>query len=382
MRVLHVTSTFPRADGDATGPYLSLLGRALAAAGVEVRVVAPHAPGLALDGTVDGVAVRRFRYGPSRTEVLAYRGGLLAAARSPAGAAMVMPYLGAMAAVTRREVRAWRPDLVHAHWWFPGAAAALVRGGVPLVVTLHGSDVELAARRLARPAARFVLRRAAAVVAVSTALAAAAEEVCGVPVRVAEMPVDVDVSAPEVRNGALAVGRLAAEKGFDVLIEACALAGQAVEVIGDGLQRDALVRRAAGLGVEASFPGAMSPAEVHRRMASARVVVVPSRREGLGLVAVEAMLCGTPVIASHTGGLPEALGDPSAAMPATGRATVVPGGLLVRPDDVAGLAWALAQPLAAPGAAAVAAATRHRPDLVAARHVHLYREAVGSLGLP
>jgi glycosyltransferase involved in cell wall biosynthesis len=114
-------------------------------------------------------------------------------------------------------------------------------------------------------------------------------------------------------------------------------------------------------------------------MAAARVVVVPSRREGLGLVAVEAVLSGTPVIASHTGGLPAALGDGSAAMPVAGSATAVPGGMLVRPGDAAGLAWALSQRLEPPGPGALAAAARHRPDAVGDRHLHLYREVTGSL---
>ncbi|HEY2430347.1 MAG TPA: glycosyltransferase, partial [Acidimicrobiales bacterium] len=117
MRVLHVTSTFPRSDGDFTGPFMAGLCVAERDAGLEVRVVAPHAAGV---GEVGGLAVRRFRYGPSRAEILAYRGGLLAAARSPAGGAMIPPYLAAMTAVTVAEVRRWRPDVVHAHWWFPG----------------------------------------------------------------------------------------------------------------------------------------------------------------------------------------------------------------------------------------------------------------------
>jgi glycosyltransferase involved in cell wall biosynthesis len=218
------------------------------------------------------------------------------------------------------------------------------------------------------------------VLAVSSALAEEASDVCGVPVEVAEMPVLVDVSGSAPRGGVLAAGRLAPEKGFDVLIDACAMAGAPVTIVGDGPERDALAQRAEGLGVQATFPGGVSPAELHRLMAAASTVVVPSRREGLGLVAVEAVLCGTPVIASHTGGLPDALGAPSAAMPPFGTGILVPGGVLVRPGDAAGFAWALGQPLAPPGSAALTAAGRHRPDVVAGRHLHVYREVVGSLG--
>ncbi|HVM65137.1 MAG TPA: glycosyltransferase, partial [Acidimicrobiales bacterium] len=184
MRVLHVTSTYPRAPGDGTGPFLADLVAALRDAGAEVRVVAPHGPGVV---PMDGVV--RFRYGPAGAEVLAYRGGLPAAVRGP-GAVMVAPYLAAMAGVAGREARRWRPDVVHAHWWLPGGMAALPAGAAaraPVVITLHGSDVALAHR--VRPLARAVARRAAAVTAVSVALAEEASELLGLDVAVTAMPV-------------------------------------------------------------------------------------------------------------------------------------------------------------------------------------------------
>jgi glycogen(starch) synthase len=126
------------------------------------------------------------------------------------------------------------------------------------------------------------------------------------------------------------------------------------------------------------FAGALPRAELHGRLRAATALVVPSRREGLGLVAVEAILLGVPVVASHTGGLPGALGAPGAPLPPPGGTQPVPGGLLVRVGDVAGLAAALGLlgGLAGPGDAAVAAADRHRPRVVAARHAELYTAAV------
>ena len=357
MRVLHVTSTFPRHDGDPTGPFVADLVAAQAAAGIEVRVVAPSAPGASSE--VAGVGVRRFW----ASERLAYRGGLLAAARSPAGAAMVAPYLASMAQAVRTEVRAWRPDVVHAHWWFP-AGLVSVSSSVPIVVTLHGSDVGLAAR--IRPLARSVARRALAVVAVSEALADEAAAVLGVPVGVAAMPV---VVAPSVRHRGggplVAVGRLSPEKGFDVLAAAVARSGVGVSVIGAGPSDDAL--RRAGLAVRPPLPRDA----LHEVIADARALVVPSRREGLGLVALESLMIGTPVIASCVGGLPAVLGY-SGPAPARGAVVQAPGGLLVGAGDVEALAAALASPPGAPSPVAASVADAHRPSAVAARHLELY----------
>ena len=373
MRVLHVTSTYPRGPGDRTGPFLADLVTVTRDAGVDVRVVAPDGRGVV---PMDGVV--RFRYGPRRAEVLAYGGGLLATARGWR-ALLVPPYLAGMAATTTRVARGWRADVVHAHWWLPGGLAALPAGrlaGAPVVLTLHGSDVALAHR--VRPLARAVARRAAAVTAVSVALAGEASSLLGVDVSVTAMPVLVDdgdrngAAGAGGRGGLVAVGRLTPEKGFDVLLGALSLAPAPLTVIGDGPLRAALQAQATGLDVE--FVGTVGRDELHARLAHAAAVVIPSRREGLGLVAVEALLLGTPVIASHTGGLPEALGAFESVPPSYGEVLDAPGGLLVPPGHVGALASALQRvgTLTPPAPLAVAAAARHRPAAVAAHHLALY----------
>ncbi len=374
MRVLHVTSTFPKRFGEETGPFIADLVAASRQAGAEVRVIAPHAADLA---AMEGV--RRFRYGPGRTEVLAYRGGLLAAARGR-GALMVPPYVAAMAGAVAAETRSWRPDVVNAHWWFPGGFAAVVGTRVPVVVTLHGSDVAVAHRPSARRLARWVARRAAAVTAVSGALAAEAAELLGVPVGVSAMPVVVPPTPQRPRAGLVAVGRLMPEKGFDVLIDALRIAPAPLTLVGTGPLLGALQERATGLDVR--FVGSVGRAELLDLLAGAAAVVVPSRREGLGLIAVEAVLLGTPVVASAVGGLPEALGAYDLAPPAFGEIVEVSGGLLVPPAHVGALAAALARvpTLGAPGALAVAGAERHRPTAVATHHLALYASVAGRSG--
>jgi glycogen synthase len=105
-----------------------------------------------------------------------------------------------------------------------------------------------------------------------------------------------------------AVGRVEHTKGFDLLLRAFADAGLAdrarLVIGGDGGDRAALVAEVTRLGlVDAiSFPGRLDPTEVAHRMATASVVVVPSRREAFGIVALEAWRAGTPLVATNLGG--------------------------------------------------------------------------------
>src|SRR3989337_1018651 len=97
LRLLQLTSSFPRRDGDVSGLFIRDLTSTLAGAGVEVHVVAPHDAGAARREVLDGVHVRRFRYAPDRLEVLAHRGGLLAAAKSAGRVPLIPAFLVAYA---------------------------------------------------------------------------------------------------------------------------------------------------------------------------------------------------------------------------------------------------------------------------------------------
>lgn len=339
MRVLHLTSSFPRRAGDASGVFVLDLVRALEE---DVVVVAPHDAGAATHEVLDGVEVRRFRYAPDRAEVLAHRGGLLKAVRSPTRWPLVPLFLVAF----WREARRVEADVVHAHWWFPaGLVALLLRR--PYVVTIHGSDLHLARLPVLRLLARTVLRRAAVVGAVSEALAAEVRQRFGIEARLLRMPVAVERAPTPLPAGppwrVVAAGREAPEKGFDVLRAAAEGIEVRVDIYGEGTERGAVPRDV-----------------LAQAMRDAHAVVVPSRREGLGIVAVEAMALGRPVIASAVGGLVETVRDGV-------------DGLLVPPDDPAALRAALQRlPLPPPGGAAV---ERHAPASVAAAHRDAYVSA-------
>lgn len=386
LRVLHLASSFPRHADDHVAPFLLDLARAQAQAGLRVTVLAPHERGAARRERIDGVEVRRFRYAPDRLELLAYRGGLLGRARTPVGAALLPLYLLTFALATWRVARTVRPDVLHAHWWLPAGACALPTAralNLSLMVTVHGSDGHLLAHRPVGWVGRAVLRRAGLVGAVSTDLADVAADVGGVPadrLRLLPMPVAAAPTrvapmppAPPLRL--LAAGRLSPEKGFDALLRAVALAraqGLDVEVtiVGDGPERDRLVALAAPLGERVRLLPAESRGRLWERMDACHAVVVPSRREGLGLIALEALARGRLVVASRVGGLPEALAGTQSR--------------LVPPDDPDALAGALVELAAALPAPAGSAPAPGQPAALAARapaqvaraHLDAYGELV------
>jgi glycosyltransferase involved in cell wall biosynthesis len=323
LRVVFLAHAFPRHVGDLTGGFLLRLAVALRAEGVEVVAVAPAAEGLAPSERLRGVPVRRYRYAPRLAERLAYAGEMHRRTASPGGALALAGLLGAGALAARRTARG--ADLVHAHWWFPGGVQALAaRTGLPLVTTLHGTDVRLArARPAARAVCARVLRASARVTAVSSWLAdRAAGFAPGLapPVTVAPMPVDDLAFSPgpggQPRDELLFVGRLDRQKGAEVALAALArLTGPAaalcLRVVGTGPEEPALRRLAGELGVagRVRWDGQLPQAELAGRYRRAAVLVVPGRDEGLGLVAVEGQLSGAPVVAAASGGLLDVVAD-------------------------------------------------------------------------
>jgi glycosyltransferase involved in cell wall biosynthesis len=320
MRVLFVTHSYPRTEDDVAGAFILRLAVALKAAGTEVTVAAPSAPDLAPSDTLSGVPVRRFRYAIRSWETLAYEGTM--AEQVSAGfkgkAALVGLMAGARSSI-RKLIAEFQPDVVHAHWWFPsGLAASYTPGATPLVVTMHGSDVRLAMKSAFAPALfRRVAKRAAAMTAVSKWLASNAQQL-GAPgdIVVAPMPVDVARFEPNSGNrspSVLFVGRLNAQKGAADLLKAADAfpAGTVLDMVGDGPDRAALETEARSHGLEGRvrWHGQLPQSAIVSLYRQASVVAMPSRDEGLGLVAVEALLTGTPVVAYRSGGVAELIED-------------------------------------------------------------------------
>lgn len=386
MNVLFLTHNFPRADGDPAGSFILRLAKALGAEGVRVRVVAPGATGLPPHESVGAVEVDRFRYAPRRFETLAYGGNMAEQVRDTWSARFTLVgFLGAEFQAGVHAKREFHPDIVHAHWWFPnGLAATWVArmAGVPLVTTLHGTDVRMARNiSLSRPAFRHVMQQSSQVTAVSRWLAAEAQSIVSIrPPLVAPMPVATELFEPAARDlrtrRLLFVGRLMPQKGIDVLVSALALLPDDIglDIVGDGHDRAALEARISqlGCGARVRFHGALKQFELAPFYQRAAALVIPSSEEGLGLVAVEAQLCETPVIAFNSGGLPDVVQHDRT-------------GILVQDRSAEALASAIIAVMSRPdrGVALGEAGRLHAlatfaPESVARRYADIYRSVVGS----
>ncbi len=222
-----------------------------------------------------------------------------------------------------RLCRSEKVDLIHAHWAAPsGLSAALISflAARPFVLSIHGTDVtRFAGHPIAWPVIRQVVRRAHRVVCNSSFTAGYIRDL-GVPdSRIDVLPcigVDTDRFHPadnlHMEGAVLFVGNLTLQKRPDVLLEAFtrvskAFPGKRLLFVGDGPQRKKLEERAGHLGIEnrVSFLGAVPNAELPRIYRKAHVLVLPSEKEGLGQVVMEAMACGLPVLASRDGGIPD-----------------------------------------------------------------------------
>ncbi len=316
-RVLFITTRFPLSEGHWSGVFIYRQARAIQKLGCEVSVLAPSAPGVAAQESFGSLPVHRFAYLPERARQIAYGGGIPANLKSKPWLWAGMPFfgLGLIRAATRL---ARQHDIIHAHWSFAGALASLdaVRGGKPLVVSFHGSDLA----KKSGPYAAFARRagRAADAVVVHSRdmrRRALASGVAEAKILLIPHGIDPDDYAPEKprpgRGQLVAVGRLSQEKGFDVLLEALALLGGDTEfhlrIIGEGPAATQLKTKSERLGLtdRVTFTGALPQAQVREALNAAGALIVPSRREGFGVVALEGMAAALPIVGTAVGALPQ-----------------------------------------------------------------------------
>jgi phosphatidyl-myo-inositol dimannoside synthase len=334
--VVMVTTSYPRFPGDAVGTFMEPIARHVAARGHEVHIVAPWHPRITRGKSEDGVFFHFFKYAPvPALNVFGYAAGLRAdvqlkgAAWVAAPLAMTAGWFKAMRVAQKR-----RATIMHGHWVVPGGViAAAARPSLPLVISLHGSDVFVAERTpIARTMAARVFDRAGFVTACSADLANRAVAIGAAADRLEVVPYGVDVNRFKPAAGAadqargrlgippgtpliVAAGRLVRKKGFEYLIDALALVESAVPphlaIAGDGDLAEELRARARSSGVAARvhFLGMIPQDAVGEWFAAADVAVVPSVRDdsgnvdGLPNTVMEALASATPVVGTPAGGI-------------------------------------------------------------------------------
>jgi glycosyltransferase involved in cell wall biosynthesis len=379
MNVCMLTTSYPKYPGETTAPFIEEIAAGLARRGHTIHLVAPFHRDVRRAPVERGVHFHFFRYSPWRAlNVWGYaealradvglRGRVLIAAPLALGATVrTLLQLTAIPRQGDKETRrqgnekitgneqlvSLSPglpvslsyqapfDLVHAHWVLPnGVLAALVARlrGLPLVISLHGSDVYLAERAVPLTlAAAGAFRAAQSVTACSGDLQRRALRLGARPGSVEVIPYGVDPQffQPDEQSGALvraelglapdtpliiAVGRLVYKKGLTFLLEALPRIltdhPNALLVIGGyGDLREELERRAQAIGIAANvrFPGQLTRERTARYISAADVFVVPSIRDqsgnvdGLPNVLLEGMGAARPIVASDLAGIPEVI---------------------------------------------------------------------------
>lgn len=283
----------------------------------------------------------------------------------------------------------FRPDVIHAHVYYAGARAVLLGKllGIPVVITEHST--EFPRRALTRRGyweARFAMGRAQAVLPVSENLRDAIKAY-GIRARFRVVPnvfradlfYPADATSGQ-RNGhepkrLLTVALLAEKKGISYLLEAVARLRRdrqdfRLDIVGDGEIRGRLEAQAAELGVAdlVQFHGVKPKEEVARFMRQCDIFVLPSLVEPFGVVVIEALACGKPVVVTDSGGPGEIVNDST--------------GLVVPPGDAQALATALNDmldryPSYDPACIAAYAKERYGPDAIGQVLHDTYLTAVG-----
>lgn len=343
MRIAMLTSSYPRFTSDGTAPFIQSIAETLVALGHDVSVVAPY-DALVKPMDTHGVHLYRFKYAPfSSWHIMGHARALEADVRLNPLSFLLAPSFLASAAFNLLEVaKKQRSEIIYAHWVIPnGPSAAWVAKQLrlPLMISLHGSDIFVAKKNfLFRAAARWAFRQAKSVSACSPELRAGALDLDAPKNTTRLVPYGVDPVKfhPNQRSNEFrdqlglkpnelaigSIGRMVHKKGFELLIRAFAavihdLPHARLVIGGSGPLLAPLKELARSLRVEDAviFTGNVAWDDVPVFLASLDLFVLPSKKDsagnldGLPNVLLEAMASGVAVIASDIGGVRLAVED-------------------------------------------------------------------------
>ena len=353
QKVLVIGSVYPRFHEDAEVPWLRTSIAHLKKAGLDIQVLAPAYKGLK-SHEIDGVKVNRFRYAPASWEFLTHEEGAPSKmANKPWLQLLAIPYIISGFFKCIKICRKFKPDIIHAHWPFPHAYIALGAAKlfkIPLVLNFHGAELLLIRKKKwVKPLLKFAIGQAQAVFANSSFTASKIKALRNVDVEWSPYGTTLETgnAEPHAINGKfkiLFVGRHIERKGIRYLIEAAKYLPRdqfEIRIVGVGdlteqlkMQADALCHpelyetknfssqvelcplgssetEPKDLPAEIIFTGKLSPEALANEYKTANVFTLPAivdskgDTEGLGVVLIEAMELGLPIVASNVGGIPD-----------------------------------------------------------------------------
>lgn len=348
IRVCHIVTSFPRYVGDPEVPWLVEALNRLQKAGMSIAVFAPSFKGL-VDHMIGDIPVKRFRYFYSPFECLTHDEGAPNKIRSPFYKILALFYLIFGSINIFRFCRVECFDAIHVHWPFPQGLFGLIAARTShakLILHFYTAELSLARRWwFSRSFLRFLIKKADLVIAISKF---AREQIRQISEReVVVIPYGSTLQRKEFKSNPhpaphlLSVGRLIKRKGLEYLIEAVEILIKKnrqllLTIVGNGDQREHLHRLVVSKKLEGvvKMTGKVSHEELQKYYEDCDLFLFPSivddagDTEGLGVVLLEAMSYGKPVIASRVGGIVDIVQDHVT-------------GLLVKEKDPIGLAAAI-----------------------------------------
>jgi glycosyltransferase involved in cell wall biosynthesis len=353
MKVLFIVTAYPRHEGDVITPWLGETIDRLIASGTQVEVLAPAYRG-STTSKIGGVLVHRFRYAPAPFETLTHDVPALdRIAGNPLYTATLPSYIAAGRSAAIRIAREGNFDVVQTFWPIPHGIfgkAARNASRAALVSTFFSAELNWkgTARKVFGPIIRDIVACSDAVTVISSFTGQRLREyvpnVETVTIPFGAAAVNKLENSPASNERSvddpfklLFVGRLVRRKGVDVLLRAVEiLSGDprlSVEIVGGGPEKEKLEALSQQLGVQKKvhFAGVVDTATIDGCFRDCDALVLPAiitetgETEGLGVVLLEAMGYGKPVIATAAGGIVDIVKDNET-------------GLLAPPGDAKGLA--------------------------------------------
>ncbi len=340
MKVCILTSSFPRDQEDPAGTFIYQLSSSLAKKGLKIEVLCPHDHGYPYAEHRNDISITRFPYFyPRKYQRLCYGSGILPNLKNSMLARIQLPFF-VMAEILFcvNLANKLNIDIIHAQWSLPQGLTGIICKyifKIPCITTLHGSDIY----GLKYPGLKWlnakVIRHSDVCTANSSATARMAERISGRR-NIVVVPMGVnpyflgqartrDVKRLEPAAGEkriLYVGRLIELKGVNYLIQA--LPGVLEKfpetkliLVGSGPMKNDLVALSNRLNLDSKvvYIDKVPQEKLSEIYSSASLFVLPSivnnqgETEGLGVVLLEAMACGLPVIGSNVGGIPDIIKD-------------------------------------------------------------------------
>lgn len=333
MKVL-IVNHFPL-EGSGSGIYTKNLARELSEMGNKVKVIFPGHEDLKFDGFESRVI--KFNNGNNSGYDLDYNFPCFTSHPHSVNTYyeldehQMKDYIDTFVKVTKEEVELFKPDVIHAqHLWITPYAASLT--GVPYIVTAHGTDLKgFKKDERYHPYALEGAKKAAKIITISKQVDAEVKELYGVADDKTEIVMNgydenlfmpKDISKNEILNKfnidgnpdyiVSFAGKLTHFKGIDILLKAAHIYEKQLDkkvmtlIAGNGELYDELTSLKCELGLENThFLGHVNQNQLVEIYNIADVSTVPSRTEPFGLVAIEALACGTPVVGTNQGGLPD-----------------------------------------------------------------------------